>query len=81
MIRLLVLDENLHSSITWRTVEVLRENFHSLFAGTVTWDNEFGDWEVFVDGVSVDSGAGVAINGTINGMLEDLRNAGRRVYI
>ena len=32
---------------------------------SMTWDNAAGDWEVFVDGVSVASGTGIAVGHTI----------------
>ncbi|MEM8913111.1 MAG: LamG-like jellyroll fold domain-containing protein, partial [Planctomycetota bacterium] len=51
-------------------------DYHSLFDGeqhalAFTWDNTSGDWEVFVDGVSVDSGTGLATGATIRGSAGD----------
>ncbi len=58
-------NQNLLIEVANQTVQSSAFNYHSLADGephtlSVTWDASGGAWEVYVDGVSVDSGTGLA---------------------
>ncbi|MGN6135949.1 MAG: DUF4347 domain-containing protein, partial [Aureliella sp.] len=51
-----------YSSITNYKTALLDGNRHAL---SVTWNNSDGSWQVFIDGVLTDSGAGLSVGQTI----------------